>query len=64
VDVPIVETETMKPLGEGSVGEIWIPSKSSKAAGYCNKDKETKEDFHAKLAGVDGRKECLHRLGA
>jgi len=59
VDVQIVETESRKPLDEGSVGEIWIHSKS-KAAGYFNKDKETKEDFHAKLAdSSDASKEYL-----
>ncbi|CAB9527462.1 Putative fatty-acid--CoA ligase FadD21 [Seminavis robusta] len=52
VDVRIVETDSGKLRGEDVVGEIWVSS-DSKAAGYFNKPKETKEDFHATLAGAD-----------
>ena len=60
VDVRIVETETCKPLGNDVVGEIWVHS-NSKAAGYYNKEKETKEDFHATLSddGAENGREYL-----
>ena len=50
VDVRIVDRETCKELDTNSVGEIWIQS-PSKAAGYFQKDVESREDFHAKLQG-------------
>lgn len=51
VDVRIVETETRKLLEEDKVGEIWVNS-NSKAAGYYNKERDSKHDFHA--APADG----------
>jgi acyl-CoA synthetase (AMP-forming)/AMP-acid ligase II/acyl carrier protein len=53
VDVQIVDPESCKALAGNLVGEIWIRS-PSKAAGYFNKPKETKEDFHAGLVSDDG----------
>ena len=58
VDVRIVETETCKELDNDVVGEIWVNS-DSKAAGYFNKEKETKEDFHAKLSSDSAGSEYL-----
>lgn len=59
VDVRIVDAESCKLLEEDNVGEIWISS-DSKAAGYFNKEKESKEDFHATLAdGAGGGSEYL-----
>lgn len=58
VDVRIVETETCKALGNDTVGEIWVHS-DSKAAGYFNKEKETKEDFHARLSSDSTGSEYL-----
>lgn len=52
VDVQIVSTETLQPLDEDIVGEIWVRS-PSKAAGYFQKEQETKEDFHAQLVDSD-----------
>lgn len=49
VDVRIVETESCKLLEEDTVGEIWVDS-PSKAAGYFNKEKESREDFHGTIA--------------
>jgi AMP-binding enzyme len=62
VDVRIVEHETCKLLGEDKVGEIWINS-NSKAAGYFNKEKESKEDFHATLADGAGNGSEYLRTG-
>ena len=58
VDVKIVDHESSKQVAEDLVGEIWVNSES-KAAGYFNKKKETKEDFHAKLSGDDSGTEYL-----
>ena len=48
VDVRIVDRETCKELDPNMVGEIWIQS-PSKAAGYYQKEVESREDFQAKL---------------
>jgi len=53
VDVQIVDTDSMQPVEEDVVGEIWVNS-PSKAAGYYGKPEETKHDFQAQLAGTDG----------
>lgn len=52
VDVRIVDRDSCRELPEGRVGEIWVRS-PSKAAGYFGKEKETKEDFGAKLVDAD-----------
>ena len=48
VDVQIVNTDSCEALGEDEVGEIWIQS-PSKALGYFQKDKETRESFYSIL---------------
>lgn len=48
VDVRIVDHESHHELSKERVGEIWIRS-PSKAAGYFQKEKETNEEFNAKL---------------
>jgi acyl carrier protein len=53
VDVRVVNRETRQQLEENCVGEIWVNS-LSKAAGYFQKETETKEDFEAELQGCDG----------
>jgi acyl-CoA synthetase (AMP-forming)/AMP-acid ligase II/acyl carrier protein len=58
VTVKIVNTDSSEPVADDLVGEIWIHS-PSKAAGYFHKPKETKEDFHALLAGNQDEKEYL-----
>ena len=50
VDARIVNIESLKEEKEDCVGEIWLNS-PSKAAGYFNMPEESKEDFHATLAG-------------
>ncbi len=51
VDVKIISTETLEPLGEDAVGEIWLRS-GSKAGGYYLKPDITKREFFAQI-GVD-----------
>jgi acyl-CoA synthetase (AMP-forming)/AMP-acid ligase II len=40
-------------LGDGQIGEIWV-SGPSVAAGYHNRNDQTREVFHAKPAGEEG----------
>lgn len=53
VEVKIVDTESLKPLPDDRVGEIWIKS-DSKALGYYKKESETIRDFGAMLASNGG----------
>ena len=48
VDVQIVNTDSFEALGENEVGEIWIHS-PSKALGYFQKEKESRESFYSIL---------------
>jgi acyl-CoA synthetase (AMP-forming)/AMP-acid ligase II/acyl carrier protein len=50
----IVDKESLKPVDEDKVGEIWVSSKS-KSNGYFNMPEKSKTDLHAKLANDDGR---------
>jgi len=52
VDVQIVDHESHHSLPANRVGEIWVQS-ASKAAGYFNREKETNEEFNAKLIKED-----------
>jgi acyl-CoA synthetase (AMP-forming)/AMP-acid ligase II len=51
VDVVIVNHETNEVVAENKVGEIWVRS-PSKAAGYWNKEEQTREDFHAQIVAT------------
>ncbi len=53
VDVKIVSTETLLPLGENKVGEIWIRS-DSKAGGYYKKPEISKSEFFAEIGEGTG----------
>lgn len=46
----VVDTETLLPLPQGQIGEIWLAGKSL-AKGYWRRSKETKEVFNARLPG-------------
>lgn len=48
VDVKIVDPDTRSVVVEGDVGEIWVAS-DSKAVGFLDDDKTTREVFQAKL---------------
>jgi len=56
VDVKIVSTDTLMPLSEDRVGEIWIRS-DSKAGGYYKKPEISKMEFFAEI-GVDPEKKA------
>jgi acyl-CoA synthetase (AMP-forming)/AMP-acid ligase II len=51
--VRIVDPTTLVGLDNGQVGEIWVSGRSV-AAGYHNRDEQTREVFHARLADGDG----------
>jgi acyl-CoA synthetase (AMP-forming)/AMP-acid ligase II len=53
VDVRIVDPQTLKPLAENRVGEIWLRS-ASVASGYYNRPLETQERFGNRTADGDG----------
>jgi acyl-CoA synthetase (AMP-forming)/AMP-acid ligase II len=53
VDVRIVHGVSNQPLGEDSVGEVWIDS-PSKALGYWQQHELTAHDFHAKYTPAFG----------
>jgi acyl-CoA synthetase (AMP-forming)/AMP-acid ligase II len=48
--VSIVNQETERPAGEGSIGEIWV-SGPTVAKGYRNKADDTRNTFQARVAG-------------
>ncbi|HEX2583896.1 MAG TPA: fatty acyl-AMP ligase, partial [Steroidobacteraceae bacterium] len=50
VHVQVVDTQTLQPVAEGQVGELWIQS-NALAAGYWNKPELSTEVFKAHLAG-------------
>ncbi|RRQ88665.1 fatty acyl-AMP ligase [Streptomyces griseofuscus] len=52
VETLIVQPETLRPLPEGQVGEIWLRG-SSVADGYWNRPLESAELFRASPAGAD-----------
>jgi acyl-CoA synthetase (AMP-forming)/AMP-acid ligase II len=52
-DIRIVEPETLQPLADGRVGEIWLRS-ASVAGGYYKRPLETEERFGARTAEGDG----------
>ncbi len=60
--VVIVNPETSERLRNGQIGEIWV-SGISVGKGYFNQPKETKETFHAKLAGSSENSETYLRTG-
>lgn len=49
----IVDTDTLKPLPENSIGEIWIQSPSV-GLGYWEKEEVTQDIFQARTADNDG----------
>lgn len=49
----IVDTETLKPLPDNSIGEIWIQSPSV-GQGYWEKEELSQASFQAKTASGDG----------
>jgi acyl-CoA synthetase (AMP-forming)/AMP-acid ligase II len=51
--VLIVDPATRQQCGDGRVGEIWVESPSV-AGGYWRRESETRDTFHARLAGGDG----------
>ena len=51
--VLIVDPATRQQCADGRVGEIWVESPSV-AGGYWRRETETRETFHARLAGGDG----------
>jgi acyl-CoA synthetase (AMP-forming)/AMP-acid ligase II len=53
VDVRIVDPETLQPVADGQVGEIWLRS-ASVASGYHNRPLETEERFGVQTADGDG----------
>jgi acyl-CoA synthetase (AMP-forming)/AMP-acid ligase II len=53
IDVRIVDPETLQPLPNSHVGEIWLRS-ASVASGYYNRPEETQERFGAETANGDG----------
>ena len=50
--VRVVDPTTFEPLGDGQIGEIWV-SGPSVAAGYHNRNDQTREVFHARVAGEE-----------
>lgn len=53
IDVRIVDPETLQPLANDCVGEIWLRGDSI-AAGYYNRPVQTAERFGVSTAGGDG----------
>jgi acyl-CoA synthetase (AMP-forming)/AMP-acid ligase II len=51
--VVVVDPSTRQQCSDGRVGEIWVESPSV-AGGYWRRESETRETFHARLAGGDG----------
>jgi acyl-CoA synthetase (AMP-forming)/AMP-acid ligase II len=51
--VLVVDPSTRQQCSDGRVGEIWVASPSV-AGGYWRRESETRETFHARLAGGDG----------
>ena len=51
--VVIADPLTRERCADGRVGEIWVASPSV-ARGYWRRESETRETFHARLAGGDG----------
>ncbi len=51
--VLVVDPSTRRQCSDGRVGEIWVESPSV-AGGYWRRESETRETFHARLAGGDG----------
>jgi acyl-CoA synthetase (AMP-forming)/AMP-acid ligase II len=51
--VLIVDPATRQRCSDGRVGEIWVASPSV-ARGYWRRETETRETFHARLAGGEG----------
>jgi acyl-CoA synthetase (AMP-forming)/AMP-acid ligase II len=51
--VVVVDPSTRQQCSDGRVGEIWVESPSV-AGGYWRRDGESRETFHAHLAGGDG----------
>ncbi|NQT38369.1 MAG: fatty acyl-AMP ligase [Planctomycetes bacterium] len=50
--IVIAHPDSCEPCGPGEVGEIWVRSPSV-ALGYWNRPEETRQTFHAYLAGSD-----------
>jgi acyl-CoA synthetase (AMP-forming)/AMP-acid ligase II len=54
VEVQCVQVETLKPLGERQVGEIWLRGPSV-TQGYWGKEELTRDVFGAQLTPLDGQ---------
>ena len=55
VDVRVVDPETLTPVADGAVGELWVSSPSA-CAGYYGLAEETRATFAAQLEGDAGRR--------
>ncbi|ANN16017.1 hypothetical protein SD37_10445 [Amycolatopsis orientalis] len=53
IDLELVDPDTLEPLEEDQVGEIWLRGRSV-AKGYWHKDEQTRQLFHATTAQGDG----------
>jgi acyl-CoA synthetase (AMP-forming)/AMP-acid ligase II len=53
IDLELVDPDTLEPLQEDQVGEIWLRGRSV-AKGYWGKDEQTRQLFHATTAQGDG----------
>ncbi|MBG86586.1 MAG: hypothetical protein CMO80_06765 [Verrucomicrobiales bacterium] len=54
LDVKIVDPESKDPVTDGSAGEVWV-SGTSIAAGYWNREEESRETFQARLNSDDSK---------
>ncbi len=52
-EVAVVDPETLRPLADGEVGEIWVRG-ASVTRGYWSRPEETGSTFGARIAGQEG----------
>lgn len=63
IDVRIVDPDSHRPLGENTIGEIWIDGES-KCAGYWERPELTDAIFHARIEGDSRDSRPYLRTGA
>jgi len=62
IEVAVVDPESLAPLGDERIGELWVAGES-RCAGYHGRDDQSRQVFEGRLAGTSEHGEKYLRTG-